>query len=41
MRAMIADMAVNAKIDAEAPLNLRALIQIASPPTTGAILPTR
>jgi hypothetical protein len=39
MRAMIADMAVNAKIDAEAPLNLRALIQIASPPATGPMLP--
>ena len=41
MSAMIAEIAVKAKIDAEAPLNLRALIQIARPPTIGPILPTR
>jgi hypothetical protein len=32
---MIADTKVNVKIAAEAPLNLRALIQIANSPRTG------
>ena len=40
-RAMAAEMNVNVKMAAEAPLNLRALTQMASPPTTGAMLPTR
>ena len=40
-RAMTAEMKVNVKIAAEAPLNLRALTQITIPPRTGAMLPTR
>jgi hypothetical protein len=39
MRAMIADRAVNAKIDADAPLNLRALIQISGDHVGAAAVP--
>ena len=41
MRAMTADARVNPKMAAEAPLNLPALTQTATAPTTGAMLPTR